>query len=475
VKTLLEKALLRKDSRRDVAFLLRKNSDNTVRTIQLNLAEILSNPGGESNLIVLPEDNIMVLSSANFADDSPINVVGAVRNPIEHPYDSGEGVRVSDAVTLANGLKKDAADFAYIFRKDDPLSNEIEYIRVDLKSAVSNPNSAANLALRSGDELKVFSKLTFSEDAVVKVAGAVRTPGQYGYDQSLKLRDALSLAGGLELGASRSRIDVSRVTIDEDQSTSTKLITLEINENLEIADGTPFQLEPFDQVFVRKAPEFELQRNIDIQGEVQFPGQHSLVKDNERLLTIIKRAGGLTNEAFKGGITLYREKGGVGYVVVDLEKAKKNPNSPFNLILQEGDQIEVPKLQDLVTIKGETRMMENLTNEIAATGKISAPFEAGKSANYYIENYVAGVGEFGKKHLVTVEHPNGELQRTRQFLFFNIYPKIKPGSIITIGKKEKLERKKQDKKKVDWEEVFAKTITQATAILSFILLIENVK
>jgi len=474
VRNLLEKALMRKDARRDVAFLLRKNLDNTVRTIQLDLADILANPSSANNLIIQPEDDIMVLSSANYADEAPINIVGAVRNPKEHPYDSGQGLRVSDAVTLASGLKKDAADFAYVFRKDDPLSNEVEYIRVDLNSALDNPTSDANITLKSGDELKIFSKLTFSEDAIVKVAGAVRSPGEYGYDKSLKLRDVLSLANGLELGASRSRIDISRVSIDEDQSTSTTLITLEVNEDLEIADGTPFQLEPFDHIYVRNAPEFELQRNININGEVQFPGQHALVKDNERILTLIKRAGGLTNEAFSGGITLYREKDGIGYVVVDLEKALKNPNSAFNLILQEGDFISIPKLQDLVTIKGETRMIENLSNEIASTGKISAPFEAGKSANYYIETYVAGVGEFGKKRLVTIEHPNGELQRTKQFLFFNIYPKVKPGSIITIGKKEKLERQKKEKKEVDWEQVFAKTITQATAILSLILLIERI-
>ncbi len=474
VRDLIEKALLRRDARRDVAFLLRKNADNTVRTIQLNLAEILENPSSTSNLMIEPEDDVIILSSANYADEAPINIVGAVRNAIEHPYDSGKGLRVSEAITLANGLQKDAADFAYIFRKDNPASNEVEYIRVDLKAAMSNPQSSANIALNSGDQLKVFSKLTFSEDAVVKVAGAVRSPGQYGYDESLKLRDVLSLAGGLQLGASRSRIDVSRVSIDDDQSTATRLITLEIDENLEIVDGNSFQLAPFDQIYVRRAPEFELQRNVNINGEVQFPGQHALIKDNERLLTVIDRAGGLTREAFGGGITLYREKDGVGYVVVDLIEAKKNPNSPFNLILQAGDRIDIPKSQDLVTILGETRMVENTTNEIAATGKISAPYEAGKSANYYIENYVAGVGEFGKKRLVTVEHPNGELQRTKQFLFFNVYPKVKPGSVIKVGKKEKLEKKKTEKKEVDWEQVFAKTITQATAILSLILLIERI-
>ena len=474
VSDLIAKAILRREARRDMAFLLRRNADRTIQTIQIDLADVLTNRQSENNLGIQPEDELMILSSASFTDNLPINVTGSVRTPRELPYDSDQGVKVADAITLADGLRKDAANFAYVFRTKLFGQKDVEYIRVELDAAMANPNSAANIALQGGDELKVYSQLTFKDELPVKVFGAVRQPGEYIYDPSLQLRDVLSLAGGLELSASRSRIDISRITIDGDQNTKTSLITLEVNEELDLVGDSGFELQPFDQIYVRESPEFELQRNITIRGEVKFPGRHPLLNDNERIMSLIKRAGGLTKEAFAGGATLYRERDGIGYVVMDLKDAQKNPKSPFNIILQQGDIIEIPKLQELVTITGETKASEILLDEVAATGKISAPFEPGKSANYYVETYTAGVGESGRKHLITVEHPNGELQRTKKLLFFNIYPKVREGSIIKVGRKHKKERLEKEKEEIDWGRVFADSITQATAILSLILLLQTV-
>ncbi len=473
VSDLLAKALLRKDARKDIAFLLRKNPDATIKTIQLDLRDILNNKSSQNNLLIQPEDKILVLSSSNFIDKLPINITGAVRNPLEHPNGNEDGLKVSDAIILANGLRKDAADFAYVFRKKGFNSSDVEYIRVDLTSAMGNSSSASNIPLQGGDELRVYSNLTFSDDLFVKVYGAVRQPGEYTYDPTLQMKDILSLAGGLELEASRSRIDISRISLNGNQDATTDVITVEVNEDFELTNGNDFQLQPFDQIYIRRAPEFELQRNISLNGEVKYPGKHALIKENERLLTLIKRAGGLTKEAFDGGITLYRPKDGVGYVVVDLDKAEKSPNSSFNLILQEGDIIEIPKMQELITIQGATRLSESTVDEISGSGKISAPYEEGKSANYYVENYVAGVSELGKKRLITVEHPNGELQRTKQYLFFNSYPKVRPGSIITVGEKQRKERIEGEKKDVDWGKVFADSVAQATAILTLVLLLQN--
>ena len=95
------------------------------------------------------------------------------------------------------------------------------------------------------------------------------------------------------------------------------------------------------------------------------------------------------------------------------------------------------------------------------------------SAWYYVEKY-AGIGKEGRRRLISVEQPNGQIQRTKDFLLFKIYPRVQKGSIISVGYAEKKkEIKKSDRKEVDWGKVLADTIAQATALLSFILLIQR--
>ena len=378
ITDLINKAVLKPDAKTNIAFLLRTNPDQTIRTLRVDLDAALSAPNSEANYLIKPKDKLIVLSSSRFTDAQVVTVEGAVRQPIEHPYNAGQNLRISDAINLSHGLSRDAADFAYIQRPTAGNSLKKEYIRVAVKDAVDNPGSSADITLLPGDMLKVASALTFTDETFVKVTGSVRQPGDYAYDESLKLSDVLSLAGGLKLEASRSRIDVSRLQFNEDQSTETQLITVEVDENFQPVAGGDFQLEAFDQIYVRSAPEFEIQRNVRVDGEVTYPGSHPILKDNERVLDFFKRIGGLTPEAFEQGATLYREKDGVGYVVLDLDKARKNPQSAFNLILQENDIINVPKLQGLVTINGATRAGEMLPDRIAESGKISVPFEKGK-------------------------------------------------------------------------------------------------
>ena len=76
-----------------------------------------------------------------------------------------------------------------------------------------------------------------------------------------------------------------------------------------------------------------------------------------------------------------------------------------------------------------------------------------------------------------VEHPNGEIERTKRFLFFKKYPKVRKGSVVTIGrKKEKAEKeeKVESDKKVDWGEVVANSIAQVSAVLTLILLVQRI-
>jgi hypothetical protein len=281
------------------------------------------------------------------------------------------------------------------------------------------------------------------------------------------------MAGGFKIEAAPYKVEVYRLQFDDKKKSRTLVAHLSLNGDY--TSDKAFKLKPFDQIYVREAPEFEFYRTVVIKGEVKFKGKYPVLKDNETITEIIERAGGLTDEAFLKGTTLFRNQDSLGYVVIDLDEAMKNKKSHFNLIVQDGDVIRVPKISNIVTIVGETQAKDLASAEITNGGKIHAPYESGKNAEYYINKYAGGIGDKGKKELITVTFPTGDVRTVRKTLFWTRYPEVRSGSIIRIGSKAEEEKfKRENETKTDWGRVLTDSVAQATAILSLILLVNRI-
>jgi protein involved in polysaccharide export with SLBB domain len=474
---LIKKAKLADHAITSIAYLRRFNDDfKTVRYEFVNLDNIISNLGGSSNLALRKGDELIISSKSTYADAYEVNVEGAVRNPAKFALGAEKNMKVSDAIFFSGGLRDDAIeDFAYIFRNKGDAAKTVEYIPVNLKEALNNPSSSSNISLEPKDRLVVYSKNNYTDESFIRIAGAVRSPGEFLYNPTLKLKDVLLLAGGFRREASLDRIDVYRLYFEENKATRVLAANLRVDENYNIKAGdTNFELQPFDQIFVRTAPEFELQRNVFVSGEVKYPGTYALMSDNTKLATVIRESGGTTDEAFLSGATLRRGLDNVGFVIIDLEKAIKNPKSFENIILQEGDEINIPKINNIVSITGATKAYEVYPEKITAQGRIQVPYNKGKSAKYYIDEYAGGLAKEAGK--ITVVDASGKVTKAKGFLFFKSYPKVGPGAEIKVSYKEKKEEKLKngEKEDVKWGDVLANSIAQATAILSLILLIQNV-
>src|SRR5690625_6875718 len=68
-----------------------------------------------------------------------------------------------------------------------------------------------------------------------------------------------------------------------------------------------FRLKPFDIIYVHRKPDFQVQRIVRVEGEVKYPGLYTLNTRTERVSDIIRRAGGLTTEAYEHGARLIRQ------------------------------------------------------------------------------------------------------------------------------------------------------------------------
>ena len=444
----------------------------------INIDNVRNNAVSDDNFILRKGDELIISSKASFTDTYTMNIEGAVRGPTEMALDIEKNLKISDAVFFAGVLKEDAImDFAYIFRSKLKGAKTQEYISVNLKEAILNPTSSANINLEPGDRLVVYSRYNYLDESFIRVAGAVRSPGEFLYNPSLKLKDVLLLAGGFRREASFDKVDVYRLEFQEEKATRVLVANLKVDENYNLKSGIEdFNLKPFDQIFVRTAPEFELLRNVFINGEVKYPGIYALTEDNTKLASIIKDAGDVTTEAFLKGATLARGKENIGYVIIDLEKALKNPNSYENIILQEGDEITIPKLSNIVSITGATKAYELYPDRILQQGKVQAPYRSGKSAKYYIDEYAGGLSKDASIGKISVIDASGKVTKAKSFLFFKSYPKVGPGAEIRVGYNDikAKDEKTGEKENVKWGDILANSIAQATAILSLILLIQNV-
>lgn len=476
IADLLRQSGLQKDARMDYAYLLKYQPDGSYQYRTFSPNTVMNNPGSAENLPLASEDKVTILSLKTFSDQKFISVGGSVRNPGRYAISPDGNMQVGDALVVAGGPAPSASGFGYLIRRNPATGKPEEYIAFDLDRVLEGGSpSQSNLYLQTYDSIYVFSDSRAMEDFYVAVSGEVHVPGSISWDESLTLTDVLRMSGGLTYKAARNRIDISRVILSDTEATQFSTNTVTVDSNLNVVSGGPVFLNPFDHVFVRSVPDFKLHRTVSIQGEIRYPGSYPITFDNERLATFIQKAGGLTDEANAEGARLIRNIDNLGPVVINLQEAMKNPASSFNLILADNDELFIPKKEELVSIEGAVRVRELYQEEWLEQGnRINVVYLEGKNARFYIDKYAAGISDNGKASLVTVEHPNGRIERTVNLGLFRIYPKVRKGSTIKVGsappKPEPLEGEKEP---VNWGEVVKDTLAQATAVLTLILLIDR--
>ncbi len=481
VSDLLAKAQLADNALLETAFIYRFSPDGITDYKQLDLKAILKSPGSAEDILLLPKDDLKIFAGSKFTDTNfKVMIAGSVRDG--NSYDYKPGMKVSEIVALSGGLTESSLGYGYLKRKNlGSLENPFDYIKVDFRTAFNNPKSAANIELKPKDELKVFAADDFIEqNATIDINGAVLSPGTYDYDGEVTLKDIMTMSGGIKMSGDASRVNIYRVDLSPEGQGKTEEITLEIDKQFNVLGedgGDNYLLRPYDQIFVRELPEFRLQENVTIQGEVRWPGNYALTKDNEKISDIIKRSGGFTDEAFEEGITLFRSKDSLGYLVIDAQDLLNNPNSPSNYILKPGDRVIIPKISNVVGISGAVKSGEVLQQYTIGT-RLNVPFHEGKNALFYIENYAGGIDRKAgaRKRLIQVRQPGGRLDKVRNYGLFKIYPEVQKGAEIFVGAEVKeVDEEGREKEKIDWGSVISNTVTQATAILTLVILIQQIQ
>jgi len=471
----LKRAVLKRTTKMDIAFIERTNDDNSISLKTFSPREVLANAGNAENYTLKPLDKIRILGNPDFTQYYKVNASGAVRNPGAFDYDPNQNLRVNDLLLLAGGIKPEAINRGYLIRTDS-ATLERQYMLINVLNAFNNPSSADNIVLKPLDRVLVLDNTLVVTESTVTVGGAVKNPGKFKFGQNMTLLDAVTLAGGLKMEAATNRVDVFRMIFQNNKPTKVVAATFDINRQLINADEALLQtpLQPFDVIEVRSVPNFEFQQMVTISGEVKYPGRYAITSPNMKISDLINVAGGVTDESFPGGSELLRTADNVGLIIIELNKILAQPNGPNDIVLRAEDMITVPKKQEIVSISGAVNLQDVYADDLLKSrDKISVAFQGKKSAKFYIQEYAGGFSEHADKNKVYVNLPSGRKVKTKHILGIRVYPKVEKGSLVSVGYEQPKPERTEPKEKANWSKVIADSVAQATAILTLVLLINT--
>lgn len=397
--------------------------------------------------------------------ENRVQIIGAVFRPGQYELD--KGLTLKGLIKKADGLTEDAFLYrGYISRLN--TDNTPALLSFDVAKIMSGETT--DIPLKREDKVTISSLFDMRDEYKVSIQGEVRSPGDFDYAKAMHLEDLVQMAGGFKEGATPTRIEISRRIKNSDANSASartaEIFVVNVDKDLRLLNQQ-FILEPFDIVSVRNAEGYTVQKQVKLEGEVLYPGTYTINRKDERISDVVKRAGGLTNSAYAEGASLKRpgaektnpasknainnkeeedkkllnlkrvQQTGVkdtlsaeleqkllqsDLVGIDLQDILKKPYAAYDLILEDGDIIRVPKMLQTVKVTGEVLNPNGIV------------FRPGKGLKQYI-NGAGGFTANALKRNVYVKYANGSAEAVKKFLFFRSYPKIKPGSEILVPKR----------------------------------------
>jgi protein involved in polysaccharide export with SLBB domain len=415
---------------------------------------------------------------------------GAVYRP--DVYELQPGMRISDLINKADGLKEDAfTGRAQLIRTKPNLLKEM--ISINLSKALEK-NTTENILLQREDELYINSILEIRDSLKVDLFGEVKTVGSFNYIDSMTVKDIILMAGGFTYAANKN-IEVARLVQYGDKVENnqvTKIFKTEINGDLSFNPGQEnIVLQPLDVITITKKVGYTLPEVITISGQVQSTGKYTLSSRVERVSDIVKRAGGLIGEAYGEGAYIKRKRfdidslksdetktsielaytrkfkaqqeasknsilntptatSAMGTTDIDLNpqakgnKLKDTLNALFKDIEEDYYQIAIdinyimqhPGSElDLVLRSKDEIVIPKMDNRVKISGGVLRPtnivYRDGLTVGECI-SAAGGISEYAKRGRAYVIYANGKSNRTKMFGIFRVNPAIRPGAEVVI-------------------------------------------
>jgi protein involved in polysaccharide export with SLBB domain len=370
---------------------------------RLDLYEFLLKGDKSKDIKVQDQDTIFV---------PLIGPVVGVAGQIQRPaiYELNGPATVGDVLTLAGGVKPTS----YLTRLQiERVTPHRERVALDYDFQTDGGSDQLNTAMtrmpvQNMDLMRVFP-INSAFQQVVYLKGHVVRPGPHQFRKGMRVADLVKSLSDLKPDAF-TKAEVNRYAL-EDGRTLVETRTVDLAGSLAGDPEHNIELKEQDVLIVRPIPPGDIGWEVTLKGEVKRPGLY-MIKRGDRLSTVLKRAGGLTSAAYPRAAIFTRQSvkaaqeaqiqklgalsaqrasaessalavGGLdkvqmdaqkellaiqkdhpqqltslvtlGRMVVHIDAPDKLENTTDDLILENGDSLEIPSMPETVSLLGSVR------------------------------------------------------------------------------------------------------------------------
>lgn len=393
---------LKGDAYTQRASILRTKEDLSAEVLEVNLHAVLN--GSQVDVLLQREDVVRISSIYDVQNERYIQILGEVKRPGTYPY--AEGMTAEELILTAGGLQESAnlKDIEIARRLDNSDAGTLS----DILSTSVNSDLSFNanaIPLRPFDQVIVRKRANFTMQRLVSVEGEVNSPGLFAIQTSVdRISDLVRRAGGVNQFAYSKGATLIRKT----EFFNTESEQVRRQKNLEalrlVLKDDPNTAEAQEELLkrlFRDLPKEKVEKRDSIANDAKRESLDQIAAASPGLAVKIKET-----EA----------------VAINLEKILANPGSEEDLVLEEGDVLNVPKLLQTVRMRGDVIYPTTLRHEL------------GRGFTYYI-NGAGGFDRRANRKQAYVVYANGAVKRTKGFLGIRSYPAIEPGAEVIVPSK----------------------------------------
>ena len=379
----------------------RKNDSNFyIETIGFNIKNALESPKSDDDPLLKLHDEILIFSvgyNVDILNDEQIY------NSEEDPYHPlyGKEEKIENSSIEQTPSQTSYPSMPPIMmtqnQRSDAEEQRIEMYNLKKMDEYSLLNKGKRRILLQPLNNILRQQASSSEPPeLVSISGAVKVPGDYPLIRDASYMDLIELAGGYKDNAFIEAAEIRRTIMD---SSGSMIID---TSDIDLRQLSSTKLNSRDHIHVRSVKDWDIRDTVILSGEVFYPGSY-LISPNETLSSVIKRAGGFTDESFIEGAIFTRESikdrereqlqilgdtirrdqaarsmtkesedfsvssseveasisalldsAVYGRLIIDIPRLMSG-DSDADIVLQDGDELIIPKFTNAVTVVGEVR------------------------------------------------------------------------------------------------------------------------
>ncbi|MFQ5642251.1 MAG: SLBB domain-containing protein [Thiogranum sp.] len=343
---------------------------------------------------VQPGDLLIVPTIPELVEDA-VTLKGHVKYP--DAYQWNPGMRLTDLIRSSKDLLPHADLNYVVIVRMQAETGKITVLSSNLRKALrGGPSAPDNILLQADDRVFVFrDDITVDRQAllqpvldelrnqaragtpagIVRIGGMVRAPGEYPLTENMRLSDLIHASASLQESAFTLSAELSRFQLSDNGEREVVHSRIDLNKALGGHPDFDLRLQPNDHLVIKQVPAWETGRLAEIRGEVRFPGVYPIAR-GEQLSSLIERAGGLTDMAFREGSIFLRkelaeqEQEHLDRLTARLEAASANAalNKLNNPSQDETLGVASQMISELKTMKAVGRLVINLPRILESTG-----------------------------------------------------------------------------------------------------------